>query len=178
MTVKIAATFQNKYRGDEVGPTHSVFPEIRNHHFMIFEGDTYRQAHEELTDLLGQDWSFAYVYEEDGVLDSDFQRQIKQYGLTEFVSEQVEFIPPNGRRSSMRHNHVTRDIKSEGECPGCDEYHDKHGNYLESEAGDNTITAAQAEYLQNEEITMSTTQIEITQNSLHITDTTGDTRIV
>lgn len=26
----------------------------------------------------------------------------------------------------IRHNHMTRDIKNRGECPACDEYHDRH----------------------------------------------------
>jgi len=32
-----------------------------------------------------------------------------------------------------KHNHITRDIKPLGECPSCDEYHDKHipKRYLE-----------------------------------------------
>lgn len=32
-----------------------------------------------------------------------------------------------------KHNHITRDIKPLGECPSCDEYHDKHipKKYLE-----------------------------------------------
>ena len=25
----------------------------------------------------------------------------------------------------MNHNHITRDIKRKGECPGCDEYHNR-----------------------------------------------------
>lgn len=29
-----------------------------------------------------------------------------------------------------RHNHITRDIKPRGICPGCDEYHYKHSREL------------------------------------------------
>ena len=29
----------------------------------------------------------------------------------------------SGRTLSPRHNHLTRDIKLRGQCPGCDEYH-------------------------------------------------------
>ena len=30
---------------------------------------------------------------------------------------------PHPAASTARHNHVTRDIKPEGQCPGCDRYH-------------------------------------------------------
>lgn len=30
------------------------------------------------------------------------------------------------RSEKVKHNHITRDIKPLGQCPGCDEYHDRH----------------------------------------------------
>ena len=32
---------------------------------------------------------------------------------------------PNAEKDAP-HNHVTRDIKPRGQCPGCDRYHDRH----------------------------------------------------
>jgi hypothetical protein len=31
----------------------------------------------------------------------------------------------------MNHNHMTRDIKKPGVCPGCDEYHARHRAYID-----------------------------------------------
>lgn len=82
--MKIAVTFQMKYRGDK-DCLHSVFPAIRNYHYMVFQGATYFDVRQKAIDTLGSDFAFDYMYEDLFGLDPEFQDQIERHGLVLFV---------------------------------------------------------------------------------------------
>lgn len=84
-SVKIAITFGVGYAPHK--NVHPTFPNLDGcWHFIVVEGRTRAEARDKAFRITGGIHAFEYLYEVDGTLDADFQRQIQSYGYEEYAA--------------------------------------------------------------------------------------------
>lgn len=85
MSTTVAITFGSKYNHEP----HPYLPGVTGNHFVLVRGTSRVDAVNKAFELTRGLHAFDYVYEEEGFLNPDFQRQIREYGYTQFDWEQV-----------------------------------------------------------------------------------------